>query len=251
MNIGLFRGGGIITSLIKEKIKKEKDLNIIDINLKKYIKGNSIDIYKIKEELEKKEIKKVILLSKVDKKLLINANIELKVKREDLLLNAVEKLLNQWQIELISAKKYLKEYFLEEGIFGYKADEQLKELSADIKWSFYVAVHLSKLFIAQVVAVKNGVILAIEGADGTNATIERAYNIGGEGIVVAKAGYPNDYELATIGKETISLLKKYKAAALVVEANNVLFIEKEELLKEAASAKLIIVSAKEDQLLEK
>ena len=76
--------------------------------------------------------------------------------------------------------------------------------------------------IGQTVVIKNQIIIAIEAIEGTDNTILRGGELGGKGVVVAKAASKNhDFrtDVPTVGIKTLQTLNQAKASVLAVEAN--------------------------------
>lgn len=83
--------------------------------------------------------------------------------------------------------------------------------------------------IGQTIVVKNKTIVAVEAIEGTDNTIARGCRYAGKGCIVfkvAKDSHDMRFDIPVIGPRTISLLRRVRAAALLVEAGKVLFIDK-------------------------
>ena len=91
-----------------------------------------------------------------------------------------------------------------------------------------LALALGDLDIGQTVVVKDGVALAVEGFDGTNATILRGGRIARRGAVVAKAakhGHDMRFDIPVIGVKTLKAMRKARCTALAVQAGRAIFID--------------------------
>lgn len=107
---------------------------------------------------------------------------------------------------------------------------------ADIELGRQVAKVTSGLDIGQTVVIKEGTILAVEGFEGTDATILRAGKLGGTGgvvVKVAKRGHDMRFDIPVIGTRTFQMLKKAKISCLAVEANRTILLNREALVAEA------------------
>ena len=101
------------------------------------------------------------------------------------------------------------------------------------------------LEFGQTVAVKDGVIVAVEGMEGTDEAIRRAGRLAGEGVVVAKAGRTRQdarIDVPAVGLETVKALVSVRAAALVFEAAAVPFFQKDEALALADAHGLVVLA---------
>ncbi len=117
----------------------------------------------------------------------------------------------------------------------------------DIEFGWSQAKVIADLDIGQTVVVKEKVVVAVEGLEGTDETIKRAGGLAGEGVVVIKVGRTRQdmrIDVPAVGLETMKSLAAIRAAALSFEAQKVLFFEKEGALA-LADANRISVIAKE------
>ncbi len=111
----------------------------------------------------------------------------------------------------------------------------------DIGLGFAVARALGNFDIGQVVAVRDGVVVAVEAVEGTDATLRRAASLYGPGLVVAKASKVSQdlrFDRPAIGPKTIRLMQEIRAAVLAVEAQRTLIIEPVKTLKTARELEL-------------
>lgn len=113
----------------------------------------------------------------------------------------------------------------------------------DIRLGFAVARALGAFDVGQVVAVRNGVVVAVEAIEGTDATLKRAAALSGPGLVVAKTSKPGQdlrFDRPAIGPRTIDLLHEIRAAVLAVEAQKTLIIEPARTLRMARELELSV-----------
>lgn len=113
----------------------------------------------------------------------------------------------------------------------------------DIRRGVAVARMLAADEVGQVVALKGGVIVAIEAAEGTDATIIRAGGLA-EGTVVVKVARPNQdprFDLPTAGVETVQVMRDARAAVLAMEAGRTLLVDREAAVSSADEAGIAIV----------
>lgn len=117
----------------------------------------------------------------------------------------------------------------------------------DIRLGFKAARALAALDIGQTVAVKDGVVVAVEALEGTDAAIRRARELAGEGLVVVKAGSPKQdrrFDLPVVGPDTIQRLREARAACLAVEAGTTLLLDRDAIIAAADAAGLCLVGVK-------
>jgi DUF1009 family protein len=119
------------------------------------------------------------------------------------------------------------------------AGAQLK----DLRLAFDVMHALGGFDIGQAVAVRNGVVAAIEAVEGTDAALRRAAALCGKGLVVAKAAKPSQdlrFDRPAIGPTTIALLAEIGASLIGVEARKAMMLEREHTLERAHALSVTI-----------
>ena len=113
----------------------------------------------------------------------------------------------------------------------------------DLDLAFAVARNLGQFDIGQTVAVRDGVVAAVEAAEGTDATLRRAASIVGAGLVIAKAAKPGQdlrFDRPAIAPATIELLAEIGASLLGVEAGIALILEQDRTLDLASTKNLCV-----------
>lgn len=114
---------------------------------------------------------------------------------------------------------------------------------ADIELGFAVATAVGRFDIGQAVAVKDGVVAAVEAVEGTDAAIERAAGLCGRGLVVVKVAKPGQdlrFDRPAIGPQTIRRLEQVGAAVLAVEAARAMVLERESTLRLAEQTQITV-----------
>jgi len=117
---------------------------------------------------------------------------------------------------------------------------------ADIKRGLAVVRELGKLDIGQAAIVQNGLIIGVEGAEGTDALIGRCAEFvdpeqqGGVLVKAAKPGQEERVDLPAIGVSTLKASHKCGLRGIAVEAGRALVLERTELIKEADGAGLFV-----------
>jgi len=114
----------------------------------------------------------------------------------------------------------------------------------DIEWGWHKAKQLGALDIGQCIVVKDGVLLAVEAIEGTDAAIRRGGLLGREAVRVIKCVKPHQdirLDLPTVGPQTIQTMIDAKASVLAIEAGATILIEKERMIKMAKEAGIAVV----------
>ncbi len=118
-------------------------------------------------------------------------------------------------------------------------EAQLKDLDL----AFTVAQQIGAFDIGQTVAVRDGIIAAVEAVEGTDACLRRAAQLMGKRLVVAKSAKPGQdlrFDRPAIGPATIDLLAEIGAAVLGVEAGMTLVLDRQGTMKAAQAAGLTV-----------
>ncbi len=108
-----------------------------------------------------------------------------------------------------------------------------------------IADAVCDLDVGQTVVVKDGVALAVEGFDGTDATIRRGGRIARRGAVVvkvAKRGHDMRFDIPVVGERTIRAMRKAHCTAVFVQAGRVLFADRPAVIRAADRAGVAVVA---------
>ncbi|HEY3248548.1 MAG TPA: UDP-2,3-diacylglucosamine diphosphatase LpxI [bacterium] len=113
----------------------------------------------------------------------------------------------------------------------------------DVARGLAIAGALAGEEVGQAVALFNGVVVAVEAADGTDATIARAGTLA-RGVVIIKAARPRQdprFDLPAAGVETLQVMRDAGAAVLAMEAGRTLLVDREAAVASADQAGIVIV----------
>lgn len=127
---------------------------------------------------------------------------------------------------VVKQTDWLPDLIPRKGVLGKIAPSA--EQAAEFARAMAVCRDLAGKEIGQTIIVKEGVVLAVEAVEGTDATIRRGCELGGKEAVMIKSSRPNQdlrYDIPTVGIQTVKLLAECGAAALAVEAGGVVVID--------------------------
>jgi len=165
----------------------------------------------------------------------------LRHKGDDALLKAIASWFDRHGISIVEPGGLLRECFAEKGLIaGPKpVPADLEEVARGVD----LCRALGKLDIGQTVALREGMVLAVEAMEGTDACIARAGEILERAVVVKmlKPGQDRRFDLPTIGPRTIEVLSEAKARLLAVEAGSTLVLEREELGRLARKGRVSVI----------
>ena len=119
------------------------------------------------------------------------------------------------------------------------------ELWQDLDYGYKLAKAVAGLDIGQTVVVKQRAVLAVEALEGTDRTIRRGAELGGEGTVVVKVSKPQQdprFDIPVIGPDTLKTVIDVRAKVLAFDANLTLLMHKEELIAQAQNAGICLVA---------
>jgi hypothetical protein len=101
---------------------------------------------------------------------------------------------------------------------------------ADLHLAFQVLNALGTFDVGQTIAVRDGVVAAVEAVEGTDAALRRAAAVWGKGLVVAKgakAAQDLRFDRPTIGPATLDLLGEIGASMIGIQAHTAMVLERE------------------------
>ena len=132
--------------------------------------------------------------------------------------------------ELIDASPWLAPLMPQTGFaLGPKLSDEQK---ADVEFGFRIAKEISRLEIGQLVVVKNGTVLAVEGFEGTDQCLARGGELGGKNggaiaVKVAKLNHDMRFDIPCIGAKTFEICTAAKISVLALESGKSLLLERE------------------------
>lgn len=164
-------------------------------------------------------------------------------KGDDHLLRAFQLFLKvKSGVSILDTRRFLKDLMAVRGVMGRR--QPSSDESSDLRFGFTVAKGVGKMDIGQTVVVKQGVVLAIEALEGTDAAIRRGGELGRGGVVVVKVSKPNQdlrFDLPCVGPETIQTLKASGASTLGLETGKTIMLFKDQLIQAADQAGISVV----------
>ncbi|MDE7170210.1 MAG: UDP-2,3-diacylglucosamine diphosphatase LpxI [Mucispirillum sp.] len=160
---------------------------------------------------------------------------------------AVIKEFEKLDISIISQKEAYGRLIYNSGIFAC-GDCINPDILSDIAFGFHAAKAIGRIDIGQSVAVKNGKILALESAEGTDKTFARGCVLGNGGAVCVKTGKPMQderFDLPVVGTDTVKSIADNGGKALVIEAGETIVIDMDECVKLAKDRGIIFAAISE------
>lgn len=168
-------------------------------------------------------------------------------KQDDAILRAVATALEKENIAVRESTMYLQHLLFPEGVLSKKKPS--KEQRRDIEFGWQHARAIGRLDIGQCVVVRNCTVVAVEAIEGTDAAIRRGGKLAREKAVVVKVKKPGQdfrFDLPATGVVTIQTLAEVKGAVLAVEAGQALIFDREEMMRAADRAGIVVVGVTEN-----
>lgn len=248
MKLGLIAGKGKLPLVFKKEVlKRKEDIVVIgingvtDIDADYYLPIGKIN--KLIDILKKEKVVNLVMLGKFEQKIALNPSnfdikslsilLSLKDKRPVFLIKAFMKLLEEEGFTFINPITYLESLIIKEkGLINSVSldDKTLK----DIEFGIGIAKRIADLDIGQTIVVKDLMVVAIEGIEGTDNTIKRAFDLGVKDSSVIKSARSNQdfrIDVPVIGEETIETAHRSKVKALAFNTDKMFVIEKEKVFK--------------------
>jgi len=168
---------------------------------------------------------------------------------DDGLLAAVVRVLGEEGFRIIGAHEVLTGAVGTAGVLGKHAPDDAAR--SDIARGRVVARALGQVDVGQGCIVQQGIVLAVEAIEGTDAMLARAAALarpgpGGVLVKLVKPGQDRRADLPTIGPNTIVAAAKAELRGIAFEAGGTLFIDREGCIARADAAGLFLLGIDPD-----
>jgi hypothetical protein len=163
--------------------------------------------------------------------------------RDDVILRAVAAELESEGIAVVESTLYLRDIVPAAGVLGARAPTP--DEWNDIRFGFRAAKVIGQYDIGQSVVVRSGAVIAVEGIEGTDATIRRAGELANGDVVLVKVCKPTQdtrFDLPAVGPGTVVALAEVRGRAIGVEAGRTVTLDREEMIARADAADIAVVA---------
>ena len=146
-------------------------------------------------------------------------------------------------IRVESYVQYCPELLVSEGCLTQR--EPTRREWDDIRFGWPLAKQIAALQIGQTIVVKDRAVIAVEGIDGTDATLRRGGKLGKGGVValkVAKEGHDERFDLPCVGPDTVDTMQQARVSVLAIEAGKTLVLERGQLSEKANQAGVTVIA---------
>jgi UDP-2,3-diacylglucosamine hydrolase len=163
---------------------------------------------------------------------------------DDTIQQAVGGIVENAGITVCTQAEFLRELFPEYGIMTKRQPTAAEY--ADVEYGISIAKEIARLHIGQTVVVRNQIIVAIEGVEGTDEAIKRAVKLARGPVVVCKVAKPGAdprFDTPTVGMNTLeAMLSEKPGGVLAVGANETLVVNRDEMVAFAEANGIAILA---------
>lgn len=169
----------------------------------------------------------------------------LKEKNAHTVFGAIAAELAKDGVELVEATAWLKPLMPQAGFqLGPRLSPEQQE---DVAYGLRLAKEVSRLEIGQIVVVKNGTVLAVEGFEGTDRCLARGGELAGKkggavAVKVAKPSHDMRFDIPCVGLATLETCATAGIAVLAVESGRTLLLDQEDCARLTKKAGISLVT---------
>ena len=150
-------------------------------------------------------------------------------------------------VPVFPASSFMDGHLPGEGVLTARAptDREMR----DIEHGANVMRDMGRHDVGQTVLVKDGMVLAVEAFEGTNAAIKRGGRLGGKGAVLVKGareGHDMRFDIPVVGLTTLKVMRSAGVTALAFQAGRLLLFDREKVLAFADRHGIAIVGIATD-----
>ena len=159
------------------------------------------------------------------------------------LLSAIVRELEGEGFRIVGVDDVVADMLAPTGVLGKISPDKLA--GTDIQRGIEVVRGLGQLDVGQAAIVQDGIVLAVEAAEGTDRMIERSkalHRDGPGGVLVKckKPGQDRRVDLPTIGRTTVEIAAAAGLRGIAVEAGATLIIERDAVIRAADTAGVFV-----------
>lgn len=265
-SVGIIAGSGMLPVMLVEYLK-QKGQSVFVLALKGHADKSLFEKDTLLKEvrlgaigkafhlLKKNKVKDIVFIGGVKrpslteiypdfKGLSLLTKLSLKALGDDGLLRLVIKEVENQGFNVKGIHELMPEVLVPKGVLTIQKPTKLD--FSDIQRGFFVAKLLGQADVGQAVIVQQGMVLSLEGIEGTKALIERTKQLKrkGQGGVLVKVVKPNQekrIDMPTIGPDTVQSVYNSGLKGIAVDADNVLLAEPEKTISLADKLNIFIV----------
>ena len=172
------------------------------------------------------------------------AKLGMKSLGDDGILRALVKEIEAEKMRVVGIHEVLPQLLVKEGILTKQKPD--KQALVDISRGIEVGYELGRLDVGQSTIVQQGLVLGVEGIEGTDELIKRcsSYKRKGSAPILVKLRKPQQdmrIDLPTIGLTTIENMHKSGLKGITIHAGNALIVDEQKVIELANKYQMFIV----------
>lgn len=202
--------------------------------------------------LKAQRVNEVIMIGKVDKKLLLK-NIRLDwlalkllasvpYKKDQAILQKIVDELGHHGITVLRQHDILIGKLIPPGVLCGTLTDELKQ---QLSFGMELAQNIAKLDIGQTVVIKDNMVISVEAIEGTDTCIRRGIDLAGGGVIVCKtaqAFHNPQFDLPTLGSSSLLGIQPGDIKAICWLASHTLIADLEQFVTEAEKLNVTLVA---------
>jgi UDP-2,3-diacylglucosamine hydrolase len=171
--------------------------------------------------------------------------LRLKEKNAHTIFGAIADELKKDGVDLIEATPWLAPLMPQTGFqIGPKLSAEQRN---DVEFGFKIAKETARLEIGQLVVVKNGAVLAVEGFEGTDKCLARGGELAGKdggavAVKVAKVNHDMRFDVPCLGAQTLETCAAAKISVFAIESGKSLLLEREACEELARKNRIAVIT---------
>ncbi|MBP7860089.1 UDP-2,3-diacylglucosamine diphosphatase LpxI [bacterium] len=146
--------------------------------------------------------------------------------------------------KVLTQTEFLSHLYQEVGVLTKNKPDAFQY--ADIDFGFKIAKESARLEIGQTLVVYDRMVIAVEAAEGTDRTIQRAVQINKGPVTVIKVARPiqdQRFDIPTVGMSTLqAMLGSKLGGVLAIEAGQILMVDEQAMIEFANRNEIVIVA---------
>lgn len=150
-------------------------------------------------------------------------------------------------VHVLPASLYMEAHLPGVGVLTDRTPDERE--TQDLQHAATVARDMGRHDVGQTILVKQGMVLAVEAFEGTNAAIKRGAKLGGAGAVIFKAareGHDMRFDIPVVGLKTLKVMARGKVSALAFQAHRLILLDKPQVVEFANRHHISLVGVPTD-----
>lgn len=169
--------------------------------------------------------------------------------RDDQLLSAISAAYRKFGMEIFPATDIAPELLVGAGHLAGPKVNPTHQRDAECGWQ--IAKTMGGLDIGQSVTIKDGIVIAVEAIEGTDACIQRTGELCKQGgwtlVKVSKPEQDMRFDVPTIGPQTVEQVSQAGGKTIVIEANKTIVVDQDTTYRLADRLGITIASLNQPQ----